>query len=205
MRLDVCSTLPTRLLTGTWFRATTNQYLSKLLQTSYSRGKASRFYHGQVKTKLPEYETLYLAQNQFVALKEVEALLGSQEGGLVANPEQAWHLQPIEVQLQRVVDLTEQSAQEQLETSVQEITGDWKAYSPRLAPTQNLGLALFQRKPRIEGFLVASARVPTSSNLIVFPLRLLRKSLVRYRFTDLDGKQHERSIGGKKPTSKPGI
>jgi len=192
MRLDVCSTLPTRLLTGTWFRATTNQYLSKLLQTSYSRGKASRFYHGQIKTKLPEYETLYLAQNQFVALKEVEALLGS-------------HLQPIEVQLQRVVDLTEQSVQEQLETSVQEITGDWKAYSPRLAPTQNLGLALFQRTPRIEGFLVASARVPTSSNLIVFPSRLLRKSLVWYRFTDLDAKQHERSIGGKKRTSKPGI
>src|SRR3989442_12733474 len=121
MKLDVCSKLPTRFLTGTWFRATTNQYLAKLLETFYTRFKASRFYHGQIKTTLPEYETLYLAQNQFVALKEVEALLGSQESGLIANPEQAWHLQPIEVQLQRVVDLTEPSVQEQLETSVQEL------------------------------------------------------------------------------------
>ena len=79
MRLDVCSKLSTRPLTGTWFRATTNQYLAKLLETSYSRSKASRFYHGQIKTTLPEYETLYLAQNQFVALKEVEALLESRK------------------------------------------------------------------------------------------------------------------------------
>jgi hypothetical protein len=95
MRLNVCSKLPVRLLSGTWFRATTNQYLARLLETSYSRSEPSRFYYGQVKTTLSEYETLYLSENQFVALKEVGALLGSQEGGLIANPEQAWLLQPI--------------------------------------------------------------------------------------------------------------
>jgi hypothetical protein len=73
--------------------------------------------------------------------------------------------------------LTEQQL---IDMTVQELTGDWRGYQFRLhapsyiqhvglpAPTQRLGEALFRVRPHIEGFLTASAKVPTRSNVVVF-------------------------------------
>jgi hypothetical protein len=137
---------------------------------------------------------MYLAADHFVGLFEVDAVLGSPlpGGTVVPNPHSAWTIINVEVRLSRVTDLTDPEAIELLETSYQELTGDWKGYSyrPQLpplrapdwtnVPTQRLGHALF-RVRSLEGFLAPSARDPTKSNLMVFPTKLRRGSYLRFR------------------------
>ena len=77
--------------------------------------------------------------------------------------------------MKSVVDLTVTSQQTLLETSVQELTGNWDTYAPGEAPTQRLGSALFGTK-NIEGFLAISAKVPRCKTLIVFPQKLRKGS-----------------------------
>jgi hypothetical protein len=78
-----------------------------------------------------------------------------------------------------------------IETTVQELTGDWQGYAFRETheeltapywtniPTQRLGRALHQVRG-LEGFLTYSAPVPIRRNLIVFPRKLRPGSLVRF-------------------------
>jgi hypothetical protein len=102
------------------------------------------------------------------------------------HPRQAWITVNVTVQLQAVADLTAVATHSLLETSAQELTGDWLGYQQRgpltsvpqpvgLAPTQALGAALFA-VPGLEGFRTFSARLPYHSTLIVFPEN-------RFRFT----------------------
>jgi hypothetical protein len=85
----------------------------------------------------------------------------------------------VDVQLQTVADLTQESQQQLLETTAQELTGDWRGYQQRspatsvsqpvgVAPTQSLGAALFA-VPGLEGFRTLSAKLPYYSNLVIFP------------------------------------
>ncbi len=98
----------------------------------------------------------------------------------------------MQVQLQHIADLTEERTQSLLGTTVQELTGDWKGYDKRgprttvrtpvgLAPTQRLGESLYST-PGLEGFLTVSAKVPTCPNLVVFPDKLQRGSLLVFRY-----------------------
>ena len=66
-----------------------------------------------------------------------------------------------------------------VETTVQEMTGDWQNYGLRgtLAPTQNLARAVFDRSDRPMGFLAPSARNPLRDNLVLFAERLPRRSI----------------------------
>jgi hypothetical protein len=88
----------------------------------------------------------------------------------------------VNVVLRNVVDLTKVSQQQLIETSAQEITGDWRAYGYRrpesavpepvgLAPTQELGQVLFTT-PEVEAFLYTSAKRADHPNLAVFPQKL---------------------------------
>jgi hypothetical protein len=89
-----------------------------------------------------------------------------------------------------VADLTDVAIHQQLATTAQELTGDWRGYLIRsavmsvsqptgLAPTQSLGFALHV-VPGLEGFRAISAKVPTRVNLVVFPDKLLPGSSVRF-------------------------
>jgi hypothetical protein len=83
------------------------------------------------------------------------------------------------VLLNRVCDLTDVTqAQLPLQTTAQELTGDWEGYQVRgpltpvrgptgVAPTQHLGEALF--RTGMEGFRSISAKVPHVRTLMVFP------------------------------------
>ena len=106
------------------------------------------------------------------------------------HPRQAWITVNVTVQLQAVADLTEVATLSLLETSAQELTGDWLGYQQRgpltsvpqpvgLAPTQALGAALFA-VPGLEGFRTFSARLPYHSTLIVFPEKLQLGSAVTF-------------------------
>lgn len=109
------------------------------------------------------------------------------------NSDHPWTVVPVEVSLSRVVDVTRATHRRSIETTVQELTGDWRGYSLRNLnalsgppywtniPTQRLGVALHRLKG-LEGLLTYSAKVPTRRNLVIFPSKLRKGSFIR--FTD---------------------
>ncbi|MDE0341822.1 MAG: RES family NAD+ phosphorylase [Deltaproteobacteria bacterium] len=66
-----------------------------------------------------------------------------------------------------------------VETTVQEMTGDWQSYGFRgtLAPTQNLARAVFDRPDNPMGLMAPSARNPLQDNLVLFAERLPPRSV----------------------------
>ena len=193
MKLAPCGKLHRRSLTGTWVRALHPKYLANPLGTAHTKTHATRFNPGTPAD--PAFEILYLAEDATVALFEVQALLGSAYPGaaFVSSPAGgAWSLIDVHVDLQAVVDFTQLTSRRRIETSVQELTGDWRAYSLRRptrlrggthgsdVPTQLLGRRL-ERIRGLEGFLSYSARIATRRTLMIFPHKLLPGSQLRYR------------------------
>ena len=191
MNLGACPNLPHAPLTSTWFRAIQPQHWQTSLQTAHTATIPGRFNAGN--QAAPGFEILYLADNPMVALFEVQSLFGSptSPGAVVANPRQAWIIINVDIQLQRVVDLTDVVAvQNLLGTNAQELTGDWRAYGQRSAqtsvtaptgraPTQDLGHAL-NAVPDLEGFQTLLAKLPYHRNLVIFPHKLMTGSLVQF-------------------------
>jgi RES domain-containing protein len=130
MNLANRGSLIARPLTGTWYRAIQPQHQSTALQSSHSKSFPSRFNEGR-----HLFEILYLAEDQMVALFEVQALLGSPYGTWVPNPYQAWVILNVDVTLHHIADLTRLSQQRLLDTTVQELTGDWRGYQLRTPTT----------------------------------------------------------------------
>jgi hypothetical protein len=186
MKLIACRLLPLQPVNNTWYRAIAAEHLNTALQTSHTALVASRFNPGNAgRTR---FEILYLAENQIVAFYEVGAIFGPPHQA-VANPGKS-KMMPIDVtvRLQSVVDVTGPAQQALLETSVQELTGNWDTYAPAIAPTQRPGAALFRTK-NVEGFLAISARLPACKTLIVFPQKLRKGS--QLIFDDpITGKTH---------------
>ena len=192
MNLAYCYRLPVRREKGVWYRALQLRFLSSAASTAYTKKISSRFNVG--KGANPQYRILYLAENQQVALFEVQALFGSPmtPGGIVAQPRSAWAVLNLPVDLQQVADLTAavQHGPKKLETSAQELTGDWRGYQLRslatsitgptgVAPTQELGAALYA-VPDLEGFRTYSAKLPDQMVLVVFPDKLQAGSFVEF-------------------------
>ena len=196
MNLANCSKLPTKAESRTWFRAIQPHFWITALQTSQTRSFPTRYNAGSLSQ--PQFEVLYLAEDQIVALFEVQALLGSPiPGSYFPHPRMAWTIINVTVNLHYVADLTgyissSQTAMECIEITAQELTGDWRGYQQRnsrtsvsqpvgIAPTQSLGAALYGI-PDLEGFLTISAKVPTSLVLAIFPENLHRRSWVEFYY-----------------------
>jgi hypothetical protein len=131
MRLSRCRLLLKRPLTGPWFRATRPQFFTTVLAYAHTTTIPGRFNPGL--STHPGFPVLYLAQDQLVALFEVGALLGSPLPGqaFLPNPNQPWTVVNVDVQLSKVADLCQQSQRKLIETTAQELTGDWRGYSLR--------------------------------------------------------------------------
>src|SRR5215218_8526409 len=95
----------------------------------------------------------------------------------------------VAVNLQRVADLTDPRSQATVQTSAQELTGDWRGYGLRgpgtsvkgpagIAPTQELGAALYGAP--VEGFKSLSAKLTDQMILVVFPQKLGPGSTVTF-------------------------
>jgi hypothetical protein len=171
-----------------WYRAIQPRHWNTALQTNHTHTISSRFNGGRL--SYPQFDVLYLAQDHAVALFEVQALLGSPYGNYIPQPAQAWTILNIQVDLKFIADLTIAGSHASLQTTVQELTGDWIGYKQRmrsnfltvptgLSPTQELGLALFA-VPDLEGFKTISAKVPDKKTLVVFPQKLKSGSFIRF-------------------------
>ena len=131
------------------------------------------------------YQLLYFAPNPQTALFEARALLGFITGPFApaAPSPRSWTI--FRYQIQNgidVVDFGQPVNRAAVDTTVQELTGDWEGYhvrrfpiqptSPAIvsqrihAPTQELGAWLSARN--YQGFLSPSARNPLIQNLVLF-------------------------------------
>lgn len=183
---------------GTWYRALPTHFLPTALSARHTATVPSRF--SDMSPASPGFEILYLAENHFAALLEVQALLGSATtpGGLVPSPHSTWTTLNVNVSLQHIADLTNLVSQDLLDVTAQELTGDWRGYRLRgpgttvkgpigSAPTQDLGAALFA-VPKLEAFKTLSSKAPYHQMLAIFPQKLRRRSRVSW-FNPLTGKE----------------
>ena len=190
MNVGNVAQLQTRPETKIWYRAIQPQHWASSLKTSQSRGISSRFNIGAAAK--PQYSVLYLAENPVVALFEAQAIFGStiSPPGIIAHPRRAFITINVQVQLARIVDLSDPTNQAVIDTTAQELTGDWRGYHTRSqhtsvsrplapAPTQELGAALHAQR-YLEGFLTVSAKLPTYQTLVVFPQNLGKNSFISF-------------------------
>lgn len=85
----------------------------------------------------------------------------------------------VEVQLSNVLDLCDERNHDMLGTTLQELTGSWKRYENKIAPTQRLGYLAAEGK-RFEGIRYQSAKetgYDSSLNLVVFLDNIAENSL----------------------------
>jgi hypothetical protein len=180
MNLAACGSLVRHPENQVWYRAIAPQHWQTALATAHTARSQSRYNAGTGNPSL--YPVLYLAENHQVALFEVGALVGTPRRTFFPNPQNAWIILNVQVTLQQVANLADPGEQNKLQTTAQELTGDWESYSLTLihtsvtrpsgpAPTQQLGAAL-HAVPTLEGFRTISAKVPTHMVLVVFPDKL---------------------------------
>lgn len=195
MILSNIAKIKTQPETGSWYRVTGPQYLATAIATNQTIVTPSRFYDPL--TASPQFRSLYLADDVMVALFEAQALLGSPytPGKMVSSPKGGWVTLTVKVHLANIVDFSKGSSQKTLETTAEELTGDWRGYRIRspltqvsdptgIAPTQELGAAVFKDRRSLEGFSYVSAKVPYHRNLVVFPDHLDAASFVEYEWHD---------------------
>lgn len=198
MNLAAVALLPDHPENRTWYRVVGTRYLTSAIATAHTVVVPSRFYDPN--TTYPQFTSLYVSDSSLVAMFEAQALFGSPTtpGGPVPAPAGAWVILTVRVQLDAIVDLSDIAGQALLDTSVQELTGDWRGYAQRsattnisnptgTAPTQHLGEAIHRDPRNLEGLLTASAKVPYNRNLVVFPDHLRATSFVEYAWTDANG------------------
>jgi hypothetical protein len=190
VNLGACRRLASSPQTGTWYRAVRLPYIATPINTAHTKKTPSRFSAGPDAT--PPFEILYLTETPQVAQFEIGALAGDPHaiGGMLYAPG-SFGVIDVKVVLQRVADLTLVSQQELLETTAQELTGDWRGYRQRTsaaasiqepvgtAPTQDLGEALFAALG-VEGFRTLSAKLPYHRNLVIFPQKMFKGSRLEF-------------------------
>ena len=159
-------------LTQTFFRIIHAKYASTALSAVGSYRFGGRY------NPAGAFEVLYLADNPVTALEEVEALLRTNDDlkGVKGPPR---IVLSVECVLQRVVQLNERALRD-LDLSLENVTGPWRESLRRnqTSVTHEIGLISFERGD-VEALLVPSAKNPATSNLVVFPDRLMKGSALR--------------------------
>jgi len=201
VNLAACAALPKTPENKVWYRLIEPHHLGTALSSAHTKDRPSRYNPGDLLPESDRFSILYFAENQNVGLFEVGGLLGTPAlGQHVPHPRLSHVALNVRIILSNVADLTDvATAQNPLETTAQELTGDWRGYGSfyggrtRLssvsaptgtAPTQALGRALFLT--RTEGFRTISAKVTDCQVLAVFPENLLPGSSLT--FADPSGK-----------------
>jgi hypothetical protein len=166
--------------------------MSTALSSAHTKMSHTRFNAGHLLPPADQFATLYFADDPVVGQFEVGAVLGGFEPGeYIPHPRKPFMTLNVDIILHEVVDLTDvHGAQIPLETSAQELTGDWRGYFRRkyytpvsqptgIAPTQYLGRELFLTAG-VEGFRTLSAKMPWHKMLVVFPEKLHKGSSLKF-------------------------
>ncbi len=214
MNLAAVSLLTDRPETRTWYRIVGTRYLASAIATAHTVAVPSRFYDPI--TAYPQFASLYVSDSPLVAMFEAQALFGSPTtpGGSIPAPAGAWTVLTVRVQLDAVIDLSDVASQAVLDSSAQELTGDWRGYRQRssttnvgnptgTAPTQALGEAIHRDPRGLEGLLTVSAKLPYNRNLVTFPGHVRPRSFVEYEWIDSAGVSHAFRIDQRNPNGVP--
>lgn len=126
--------------------------------------------HGQRFTPKGLFDCLYISSDQQTALAETRHILVIPGGPPVALGAGPSVVLTIETLIVDTLDLTDEATQEQLGTSISELTGEWRVTQKRrpLPPTQLLGKLAYETE-NIHALLYTSAKNPENgSNLVIF-------------------------------------
>lgn len=192
MNLSAVSNLSQTRLNGTWYRSIATGYYPTALASAHTTKAPSRFGAGPFSPS--PFEVLYLAETSLVAEFEVGAVFGTLPSH-ISHPRMSFTLVAAQVQLSRVVNLSDPIEQAKIEVDAQLLTGDWRAYQTRtpissvslpvgLAPTQEIGAAVFNDSRLIEGIITVSAKVATHQTLVVFPQNMSIGNYIQYTYND---------------------
>jgi RES domain-containing protein len=168
-------TLPRKTIHGPWSRAV-GFHLLKGPPPGAPAGSQSQplwpggaALHGARFTPKGGFGCLYLAADPVTALHEVVSVFTPPGGPAITIKTSPWVVITVEGVLTNIIDLAELSIQQQLETNLAELTGDW-AYTQSVtgvAPTQQLAQAAFDCG--VLGFQYESAKnISGGSAVVVF-------------------------------------
>ena len=171
---------------GPWWRSIAFHYLlanpAEPLWAAGSKINGARF------TPKGSFDSLYLSWHPTTTLAEVDSLvmLPSGPAPLQTSPLTLFVINGI---VTRVLDLTDASILDALETSEQEMGGPWaKTATP---PTQTLAQAVYD-SGTIAGIQYASAKAGGQKNLMVFPERIKAPAPDYLTVYDSFGDLHQR-------------
>ena len=124
---------------------------------------------------------IYFAPDQVLARFEARDVLGHWFGDAVPSPRNRHVVVEYRIDLGSVAMIVDSRPPElvTVDTTVQEMTGDWHSYPWGVtdAPTQNLASAIYARLDAPLGLTAPSARNPQQNNLILFVDRLPPRSI----------------------------
>lgn len=154
-----------------WFRSVEERYQFEPPLVHTNR---TRFNRGDL-------QVIYFAPDQVLARFEARDVLGHWFGDAVPSPRNRHVVVEYRIDLGSVAMIVDSRPPElvTVDTTVQEMTGDWHSYPWGVtdAPTQNLASAIYARLDAPLGLTAPSARNPQQNNLILFADRLPPRSI----------------------------
>lgn len=154
-----------------WFRSVDKRYQ---YEPPLFRPSKSRFNPGHL-------HVMYFAPDPLLARFEARDVLGQWFGDAIPSLRDRHVVVEYRIELGPAASIIDARPAQlaAVETTVQEMTGDWPSYGLRgtLAPTQNLASAVFDRLDKSMGLMAPSARNPLKDNLVLFAERLPPRSV----------------------------
>ena len=172
--LEALATLKGRVYYGLTYRVFKPKFLLAPLSTE------GAFRYGGRYNPPGQLHVLYLAEDPITALSEARILVDPL-GSLLHRSDSRIFLATV-YRLEHVLDLADPTVLDTLDTSFQELTGDWTldALHGRLPPTQRLGQACFEHGS-FEAIRYPSAQNRSFYNFAVYPERLREPSFVQIK------------------------
>lgn len=161
-----------RLQKKLWREINTEYILESNPRPLYSEGpleSGARF------TPKGGFRTLYLSFDRLTASLEIQSSFKRNDGSLIDLADRPTTILPVKVDLDSVLDLTDNSIIQILDTNISELTGEWR-YSQisSTAVTQKLGQTAFESN-RIKAIKYHSAKDPGKGKcLAIFIDRLIK-------------------------------
>lgn len=166
---------------GRLYRVVQLQYLPTLRSTEGAWNADNRYTAAKVS------QAMYLAQAPDLAMLEATRQF---QRAFSTPVFPAYSILPVDVDLRKVLDMTRDEHQDALGTSIEELSGDWRAArakqladSTRRVATHDLGVAA--KEAGFEGLKYASAYDQSRWNIVIFTENLLQERQIIFDLPDV--------------------